>query len=264
MDLGLKGRTAAVAAASKGLGFACALELAREGASVAICSRDRSRIEDAAKRLRETVNGARVHATACDLSTETGAREFIDGAAAEFGRLDILITNSGGPTPGSFDQLTVEAMRDNVAASLLAPMAMIYAAVPHMRKEKWGRVVNLASITVKQPRSSLLISNTLRTALMSFSRTVANDLARDGITLNTIATGFARTERLDELAEHTSATQKKSVEEVFAGWERDIPMQRLGNPEEIAAVAAFLASARASYVTGTTIQVDGGWVQSLY
>jgi 3-oxoacyl-[acyl-carrier protein] reductase len=155
-------------------------------------------------------------------------------------------------------------MRDNVESSLLAPIAMIYAAVPHMRKQKWGRVVNLASITVKQPRSSLLISNTLRTALMSFSRTIANDLARDGITLNTIATGYTRTERLDELAEHTSATQNKSMDEVFAGWERDIPMQRLGRPEEIAAAVTFLASERASYVTGTTVQVDGGWVQSLF
>ena len=264
MDLGLKGRTAAVAASSRGLGFACALELAKEGAAVAICSRDHSRIQESAARLRELVHGARVHATAHDLSTEAGAREFIEAAAAEFGRLDILVTNSGGPPPGSFDQLTPEKMRESVSASLLAPIAMIYAAVPHMRREKWGRVVNLASITVKQPRSSLLISNTLRTGLMSFSRTVANDLARDGITLNTIATGYARTERLDELAEHTSATEKKNIDEVFAGWERDIPMQRLGKPEEIAAVVAFLASERASYVTGTTIQVDGGWVQSLY
>lgn len=264
MDLGLKGRTAAVAAASKGLGFACALELAREGASVAICSRDHTRIEDAARRIRAAVSGANIYATVHDLSGEAGARAFVDDAASRFGRLDVLITNSGGPTPGSFDQLSVEKIRDNVPSSLLAPMAMIYAAVPHMQQRKWGRVVNLASITVKQPRSSLLISNTLRAGLMSFSRTIANDLARDGITLNTIATGYVRTERLDELAEHTSETQKKSIEEVVAAWERDIPAQRLGTPEELAAVVTFLASERASYVTGTTIQVDGGWVQSLY
>jgi 3-oxoacyl-[acyl-carrier protein] reductase len=264
MDLGLKGRTAAVAAASKGLGFACALELAKEGAAVAICSRDRERIENAARGIRAAVSGAQIHAAVHDLSNEAGARAFIDDAAAHFGRLDILVTNSGGPTPGSFDQLSVEKMRESVDASLLAPITMIYAAVPHMRKAKWGRVVNLAAITVKQPRTNLLISSTLRAGLMSFSRAIANDLAKDGITLNTIATGYIRTERLDELAEHASATHQKSVDEIFAGWERDIPAQRLGTPEELAAVVAFLASERASYVTGTTIQVDGGWVQSLY
>lgn len=264
MELGVKGRAAAIAASSKGLGFACALELAKEGASVAICSRDAQRIEDAAKRIRDAVPGARVHAAVHDLSNEAGGRRFVEDAAAAFGRLDILVTNSGGPTPGSFDQLAVEQVSGSVGASLMAPIAMIYAAVPHMRKAKWGRIVNLAAITVKQPRTNLLISSTLRAGLMSFSRTIANDLARDGITVNTIATGYVRTERLDELAEHTSATQKKSVEEVFAGWERDIPAQRLGRPEELAAVVAFLASERASYLTGTTVQVDGGWVQSLY
>lgn len=264
MELGIKGRVAAIAASSKGLGFACALELAKEGASVAICSRDAGRIEDAAKKLRAAVPGANVHAAVHDLSNEEGARGFVEDAARKFGRLDILVTNSGGPAPGSFDQLTVEQLRDNVPSSLMAPIAMIYAAVPHMRKGKWGRIVNLAAISVKQPRTNLLISSTLRAGLMSFSRTIANDLAREDITLNTIATGYARTERLDELAAHLSSTQKKSVDEVFAGWERDIPAQRLGRPEEIAAVVAFLASERASYVTGTTIAVDGGWVQSLF
>ena len=249
MELGIKGRVAAIAASSKGLGFSCALELAKEGASVAICSRDAARIELAAKQLRDAVPGAKVHAAAHDLSNEEGARRFVDDAAAAFGRLDILVTNSGGPRPGSFDQLTVEQIRASVGASLMAPIAMIYAAVPHMRRNKWGRVVNLAAITIKQPKTNLLISSTLRAGLMSFSRTIANDLAREEITLNTIATGYARTERLDELAEHLSSTQKKSVDEVFAGWERDIPAQRLGRPEEVAAVVAFLASERASYVT---------------
>jgi 3-oxoacyl-[acyl-carrier protein] reductase len=264
MDLGLKGRTAAIAAASKGLGFACALELVKEGAAVAICSRDHSRIEEAARRLRAAVPGATIHAATHDLSHENGARAFIDDAASHLGRLDILITNSGGPTPGSFDQLSMDDIRESVGGSLMAPIAMIHAAVPHMRARQWGRIVNLMSITVKQPRTSLLISSTMRVGLMGYARTIANDLARENITVNNIATGYTRTERLDELAEHTSATQKKNIEEVFAGWERDIPAQRLAKPEELAAVAVFLASERASYVTGATIAVDGGWVQSLY
>jgi 3-oxoacyl-[acyl-carrier protein] reductase len=264
MEFGIKGRTAAVAAASKGLGFACALELAREGASVAICSRDETRIADAAQRIHDAVPGAKVLAAVHDLNTEAGAQRFVEEAASVFGRLDILVTNSGGPTPGSFDQLTVEQMRESVSASLLAPIAMIHAAAPHMRKEKWGRIVNIMSVTVKQPKSSLLISSTMRTGLMGYARTIANDLARDGITVNNVAPGYTRTERLDELAEHLSSTQKKNIDEVFVEWERTIPAQRLGKPEELAAVVAFLASERASYVTGTTILVDGGAVQGLY
>jgi 3-oxoacyl-[acyl-carrier protein] reductase len=264
MDFGLNGKAAAVSASSQGLGFACALELAREGASVAICSRDHARIEDAARRLREAVPGAKIYAAVVDLSSDDSCGRFVEDAAAAFGRLDILVTNSGGPPPGSFDQLSVAELRRSVDASLMAPIAMIHAAVPHMRARKWGRIVNILSITVKQPKTNLLISSTMRTGVMGYARTIANDLARDGITVNNVAPGYTRTERLDELAEHTSKTQDRKIEDVLAEWERVIPAQRLGRPEELAAVVTFLASERASYLTGTTIQVDGGWVQSLY
>lgn len=264
MELGLKGRAAAVAASSKGIGFACALELAREGASVAICSRDQKRIDDAAAKIREAVPGANIHPIALDLSLEEDGRGFVDETARVFGRLDILVTNSGGPTPGSFDQLSVDDLRKNVGASLMVPITMMHAAVPHMRARQWGRIINLLAITVKQPKTSLLVSSTLRPGVMAYGRTIANDVAKDGITVNSIATGYMRTERLDELAEHLSKTHGKTTEDVFAEWERDIPAKRLAQPEELAAVVAFLASERASYVTGTTIQVDGGWVQNLY
>jgi len=210
------------------------------------------------------VPGARVHASVLDLSKEAACRRFVDEAAEAFGRLDILVTNTGGPPPGSFDQLSIEDVRDSVEANLIGPIAMIKRAVPHMRANKWGRIVNILSVTVKQPKSNLLISSTMRPGIMGFSRTIAGDLARDGITVNNVAPGYTRTERLDELAEHLSATHKRAMDEVLADWERDIPAQRLGQPEELAAVVVFLASERASYVTGTTLQVDGGSVRSLY
>jgi 3-oxoacyl-[acyl-carrier protein] reductase len=264
MDFGLQGRVAAVAASSQGLGFACALELAREGAAVAICSRDRARVDDAARRIRESVRGAKVHATIADLAQDTDCKRFVDEAAATFGRLDIVVSNSGGPTPGSFDQISLADVRRGVDTTLMSAVALMTAAVPHLRKNGWGRVVNILSITVKQPRPSLLVSNAMRPGILGFAKSISFELAKDNITVNNVAPGYTKTERLDELAEHTSLTQKRSREEVVAEWERTIPAARLGRPEELAAVVAFLCSERASYITGVTIQVDGGQTQSLW
>lgn len=263
MDFGIRGRAAAVAASSQGLGFACALELAREGASVAICSRDRARVDEAAGRIRAAVPGAVVHALEADLSREGECRRFIDAAAAAFGRLDIVVTNSGGPAPGSFDQVSLEDFRRAVDSTLMSAIALMSAAVPHLRKNGWGRIVNITSITVKQPRVSLLVSNTMRPGILGFAKSISFELAKDNITVNNVAPGYTRTERLDELAGHLASTQMRTMEDVFAEWERTIPAGRLGRSEELAAVVAFLCSERASFVTGVTVQVDGGQTQSL-
>jgi 3-oxoacyl-[acyl-carrier protein] reductase len=263
MDLGIRGRGAAVAASSLGLGFACALELAREGASVAICSRDRARVDEAARRIRDAVAGATVHAVVADLAQEPDCTRFVDEAAAKFGRLDIMVTNSGGPTPGSFDQVSLKDVRRGIDTTLMSAITLMTAAIPHLRKNNWGRIVNILSITVKQPKTSLLVSNTMRPGILGFAKSISFELAKDHITVNNVAPGYTRTERLDELAQHLSSTQKRTEKEIVAEWERTIPAARLGRAEELAAVVAFLCSERASYVTGVTIQVDGGAVQSL-
>jgi 3-oxoacyl-[acyl-carrier protein] reductase len=263
MDFGIRGRAAAVAASSQGLGFACALELAREGASVAVCSRDRGRVDEAAKRIREAVTDAVVHPLVVDLSNEGECARFVDDAATKFGRLDILVTNSGGPTPGSFDQVSLADVRRGVDTTLMSAIALMTAAVPRLRANGWGRIVNILSVTVKQPKTSLLVSNTMRPGILGFAKSISMELAKDGVTVNNVAPGYTQTERLDELATHVSSTQKRSLDDVVAEWERSIPAGRLGRSEELAAVVAFLCSERASFVTGVTIQVDGGQVSSL-
>jgi 3-oxoacyl-[acyl-carrier protein] reductase len=263
MDFGISARAAAVAASSQGLGFACALELAREGAAVAICSRDQARVEAAAQRIRKDIPNANVRAMVADLSSESSCTRFIDETAVAFGRLDIVVTNSGGPTPGAFDQVTLQDVRRGVDTTLMSSIALMTAAVPHLRRNHWGRIVNILSVTVKQPKTSLLVSNTMRPGILGFAKSISMELAKDGITVNNVAPGYTKTERLDELSEHLSATQKRSQEDILAEWERTIPAGRLGRAEELAAVVAFLCSERASFVTGVTIQVDGGQVSSL-
>ena len=263
MDLGIAGKVAAGAASSQGLGFACAMELAREGASLAICSRDKDRIDKAARTIHEET-GAEVYATVVDVSKQQDCIRFIDETVRQFGHLDILVTNTGGPVPGALDDVELDQVRDGFDSTLMSAVIMMKAAVPHMRRRNWGRIVNILSMTVKQPKVDLLVSNTMRPAILGFAKSISFELAREGITVNNVAPGYTRTERLAELAEHISSRVGSTVEDVFAGWESTVPARRLGKPEELAAVVAFLASERAGYVTGVTIQVDGGSVLGLF
>lgn len=263
MELGIAGKVAAVAASSQGLGFACALELAREGASLAICSRDRDRIDEAAVRIREETD-TEVYATVADLSRQEECIRFIDETARQFGRLDVLVTNSGGPAPGALGEIDFDNVRDGFDSTLMSAIVMMKAAVGHMRQNRWGRIVNILSMTVKQPKVNLLVSNTMRPAVLGFAKSISFELAAEGITVNNVAPGYTRTERLMELAEHLAKKSGGTVEDVFAEWERTVPAHRLGRPKELAAVVAFLASERAGYVTGVTLQVDGGAVMGLF
>jgi 3-oxoacyl-[acyl-carrier protein] reductase len=262
MDMGIRGKVAAVAASSQGLGFACAMGLAREGASIAICSRDRERIDEAARVIHEET-GAVVYATVVDVSRQEECIRFVDETVKQFGGLDILVTNTGGPVPGALDEINFDQVRDGFDSTLMSAIVMMKATVPHMRKKGFGRIINILSMTVKQPKVNLLVSNTMRPAILGFAKSISFEVAGKGITVNNVAPGYTKTERLTELAEHLAEKSGVDVEDIYEQWEATVPAHRLGKPEELAAVVTFLASEKASYVTGVTLQVDGGAVAGL-
>jgi 3-oxoacyl-[acyl-carrier protein] reductase len=187
----------------------------------------------------------------------------VEAGMREFGRIDILVTNAGGPPAGPFEQHSPEAWDRAVQLTLGSVLNLTRAVLPGMKERRWGRILNVTSIAVKQPVEGLILSNSVRAAVTGFARTLANEIAPWGITVNNVLPGYTRTERLDELAAANSKAKGISQEEARAAWEAQIPMGRLGEPREFAALVAFLASERASYITGTSITVDGGWVRSL-
>lgn len=263
MDLGLKHRTAIVCAASSGLGYATAHELAAEGANVVICARGAERLEKA----RETIvaeTKARVYAVAADLATTAGIDAVYSAATKAFGQVDILVNNTGGPPTGAFEKLPWELWQQHVDNLLRSTVEMTRRVLPGMRERKWGRVLNVTSITVKQPVDGLMLSNSLRAAVTGFARTLATEVAKDGVTVNCILPGFTRTERVEHLNAAVAEREGIAVEAVQARTEAQIPMGRIGEPREFGATAAFLVSERASYITGQSVAVDGGWIRGLY
>jgi 3-oxoacyl-[acyl-carrier protein] reductase len=262
MDLGIEGKVAFVAAASKGLGRAVAEELARERASLVLCARNAKNLKLAAKEIAETY-GVSVLPVAADVSNAEDIARAVQSGNEKFGRIDILVTNAGGPPAGQFESLSREMWESATRLTLNSVLELTRAVLPGMKERRWGRILNITSITVKQPVDNLMLSNSLRAAVTGFARTLANEVATDGITVNNILPGYTRTERMEELARAASARESISEAEARAKWEAEIPMKRLGEPREFAALAAFLVSERASYITGTSIPVDGGWIRSL-
>jgi 3-oxoacyl-[acyl-carrier protein] reductase len=263
LDLGLKGRVAIVAAASKGLGRAVAEELAHEGASVAICARTASGLEEAASHIQK-ITGCGVFHQSVDVTNPDAVTHFVSAVEERFGRLDICITNSGGPPSRLFADTKAEDWRAAVELLLMSAVFFAKEALPRMQKNKWGRFITITSSAVKQPVDGLLLSNSIRAAVTGLARTLANEYAAHGITVNNVCPGYTRTARLDNLAASISARTGAQPESVFADWTRQIPAGRIGTPQEFAAVVAFIASERASYVNGTSIAVDGGMIRSLF
>ncbi len=262
MELGLGGRVAIVAAASKGLGRAVAEELAREGADVAICARTSADLEKAAERIR-SVGGREVFWQAVDVGDASQVARFVAAVEQRFGRADICVTNTGGPPSKLFAATTHEDWRTWTDQLLMSTVYFAEQVLPRMQTRQWGRFITVTSYSVKQPVEGLLLSNSLRAAVTGVVRTLANEYGSQGITVNNVCPGYTRTDRLDDLAGMMAARTGCTPEEVFEGWKKLIPAGRLGKPEELAGVVAFLASERAGYVNGVSLTVDGGTTRSL-
>src|SRR3989440_9159620 len=262
MDLGIRNRVALVAAASRGIGFACARELAREGVRVFLCSRDANHASEAAQKIHEET-GADVADIACDVANDSDVQAFINLAIERAGQIDICVTNAGGPPAKVFAETDLDLFRQAFEQNALSAIRFAKLVLPGMLKRKWGRIVNITSVSVKQPIDGLLLSNTVRAGLTGWAKTVSNEIAAQGVTVNNVAPGYTLTERQDYLAEVRAKTLGKSKQEIIDSWADQAPIRRMAQPEEIGAAVAFLASERASYITGVTLAVDGGWVKGL-
>jgi 3-oxoacyl-[acyl-carrier protein] reductase len=261
MDFGIRGKVALVCGASKGIAYAAAEALAHEGCSLAICSRDSESITAAAARL--SAIGVPVLSIVADLSTAEGIEQVVRETHSEYGLVDILIANTGGPPTGPAMEHDWAAWTKASELLLRSAVELTRAFVPGMRERKWGRVISITSKAVKEPVPSLVLSNSLRAAVTGYLRTLANEVAGDGVTVNTVLPGFTATERLEKLAEATIARTGATRDAVYAGWIAQTPAGRLGLAEELGAMIAFLASSRAGFITGQAILVDGGAVNSL-
>lgn len=263
MDLGLQGKAALVCGSSQGLGRAIAEALAAEGADVVINGRAAAKLDGTRDEIARTT-GARVAAAAGDLTDPAGVAAVVAAARAAFGRIDILVTNTGGPPSGPFEAHAAETWHRAIAQNLESVVNLVRAVLPEMKERRWGRIVNVTSISVKQPVSGLILSNAIRAGVTGFAKTLASEAGPFRVTVNNVAPGYTRTERLVELAEAISGRTGATIPDVYAGWEKEVPLGRLAEPAELGAVAAFLCSEKASYITGQTVVVDGGWTKGLF
>jgi 3-oxoacyl-[acyl-carrier protein] reductase len=261
MNFDLQDRVAVVCGASRGIAYAASELLAHEGASLVLVSRNGPSLENAASRLR--ANGATVATVQADLATADGTARVTDTVMRTHGRADVLITNTGGPKTGPSLGHDWSAWQGAAELLLRSAVELTRAFVPGMRERKWGRVVGITSFAVKQPVPSLVLSNSLRAAVTGYYRTLAEEIAPDGVTVNTVLPGYTATERLDELAEATMQRTGATRDEVFERWRAETPAHRVGTPEEVASLIVFLASRQAGFITGQAICADGGAARSL-
>jgi 3-oxoacyl-[acyl-carrier protein] reductase len=262
MHLGLKNRVALVAASSQGLGLATAEAFAAEGCRVAMCSRNAPTLEAAAARIRKQHN-AEVFTEPFDVGDAAAVARFVAAVARRFGSVDICVTNAGGPPAKGFLATTLEEWQRAVELNFLSTVYFVREVIPHMQRKRWGRIITITSITTKQPVADLVLSNAVRAAVVGLVKSLANEFGKDGILVNNVGPGFTATDRLKQLAKTRAADSGKSEQELIDGWASEVPLRRLGDPNELAATVVWLASERASYITGQTVLVDGGLYKGL-
>jgi 3-oxoacyl-[acyl-carrier protein] reductase len=262
MDLVLKDKVAIVAASSKGLGKAVALGLAEEGAKLTICSRGKDNLEKTAEEINLKTS-TEVLAVRGDVSKIDDVKDIIFKTVMRYGTVHILVNNSGGPPLGDFLNFSPVDWQKALELNLLSTINLTREVIPFMQKQKWGRIINITSVAVKQPIEGLILSNTSRTGVIGFAKSISNEFAKDNILVNNVCPGRILTDRIIQLAQEKVKDGVGSVEEVVNLWEKDIPIARIGKPKELADLVVFLSSERASYITGVTIQVDGGLVKGI-
>ena len=262
MESGLRNRVAIVAASSQGIGRATAEALAAEGCHLAICARNREALTAVAEEIRSQ-HKAEVFAEPFDVTDAGAVADFVNAVVQKFGSVDICVTNAGGPPAKGFLATTIDEWERAVEVNFMSTVYFAHQVIPHMQKRKWGRIITITSITTKQPVADLVYSNAVRAAVVGLVKSLANEFGKDGILVNNVGPGFTATERLKELAQAGAAALGKSEKEILEGWAADTALKRLGEPRELADTIVWLASERASYITGQTILVDGGLYKGL-
>jgi 3-oxoacyl-[acyl-carrier protein] reductase len=262
MDFGLQGKVVLVAGGSMGLGKAVATELAREGARISICALDDPNLPKAKEDIeRET--GGEVLTVPADLTNMDDARGFVRASVEQYGTVDILVNNAGGPPSVPLLDIDDNLWHFGFKLNLMSTIAMTTEVVPIMKEKKWGRIINMTSISVKQPIDGLILSNTIRSGVIGFAKTLSTELAPYNVTVNSVCPGYTLTDRVRNLSKVVAERENTTPEEIIRRWESTIPMGRLGTPEEFAALVTFLASNRSGYITGAAIQIDGGWYKGV-
>lgn len=262
MDYKLNGKVAIVGGGSKGLGKACAMSLAKQGVKIVLCARNKESLEKTKKEIKR--QGVDVLALSVDMTNEKDNQRIVDETIDYFGRIDILVNNSGGPAPGSFRNYTMEAFDSAYESVLRYNINMIKLCLPYMEKRGWGRIINIASISVKEPMPTMVLSNVFRAAVVSFAKSISKEIMGKGITINNVCPGYFRTDRVSELMEKEANDASLSVQEYEQQVISNFPHKRFMDPKELANMVTYLCSAQARSITGTSIQIDGGVTNGLF